>query len=326
MEIVMHADQAFTPGKTDVLQRLYADWFEVRESHPAYHIHVILDPNHPVAPFDLLHPEHLLERKPKTRWARVDRPDFQHDPDICPLLVTVFSPGDHGYPDEALLSETIDRAIERSASVNGAYVCGWVACAANADELASQIAARCVVANPLTGRRVLPWFEPHRLALLADDDADILPSLLPPGTHWWFIDAAATVRSLSAPETDPAKPASVQQLHAMWAQHDRIADARRVLMALKKSDLSIPERPEKTLDGLVRLANEQGLRGQQDVIFFVLNCLTLSPFWYEHPNVQTILQDIRTGSEDSLAETIAAQPDVVLDEIASYGIDPVSLQ
>lgn len=322
----MHADQVLAPGKTNVLERLYAEWFEVREAHQDYHIHVILDPNHPVAPFDILHPSHLLARKPKVRWSRIERPDFQHDPDICPLLVTVFTPGDHGYPDEALLDETIDRAIERSASVNGAYVCGWVACAANADALASQIAARCVVANPLTGRRVLPWFEPHRLALITEDNADILPSLLPQGTRWWFIDAAATVRSVSAPEADAAQPASIQRLHALWAQHDRIADARRVLMALKKAEQSIPERPETTLDGLVRLANEQGLRGQQDVIFFVLNSLTLSPAWYKHPSVQSILQDSRGGGEDSLADAVAALPDVVLDEITSYGIDPVSLQ
>lgn len=322
----MHVDRVFAPGKKDVLERLYAEWFEVREAHPDFHIHVLLDPNHPVAPFDILHPNHLLAREPKVHWARVDRPDFQHDHDICPLLVTVFTPGDRGYPDEALLTETIDRAVERSASMNGAYVCGWVACAASADELASQIAARCVVANPLTGRRVLPWFEPHRLALIADDHADILPSLLPMGTHWWLIDAAATIRSLSAPEMNTTQLASGQQLHSLWAQHDRIADARRVLMALKKSEQSIPARPEKTLDGLVRLANEQGLRGQQDVIFFVLNCLTLSPTWYEHPSVQFILQDIRGSGEDSLADAIAAQPDVVLDEIASYGIDPVSLQ
>jgi len=322
----MHADQVLAPGKTGVLERLYAEWFEVREAHPDYRIHVILDPNHPVAPFDILHPSHLLARKPKVRWSRIERPDFQHDPGICPLVVTVFSPGDHGYPDEALLNETIDRAIERSASVNGAYVCGWVACAANAHELASQIAARCVVANPLTGRRVLPWFEPHRLALITEDNADILPSLLPLRTRWWFIDAAATVRSISAPETDAAQPASVQRLHALWAQHDRIADARRVLMALKKAEQRIPQRPETTLDGLVRLANEQGLGGQQDVIFFVLNCLTLSPAWYEHPSVQSILQDIREGGDDSLADAVAAQPDAVLNEIASYGIDPVSLQ
>jgi len=322
----MSADQVLAPGRNDVLERLYAEWFEVREAHPDYHIHVLLDPNHPVAPFDLLHPVHLLAHKPKVRWARVERPDFQHDPDICPLLVTVFTPGDRGYPDEALLGETVDRAIERCASINGAYVCGWVACAASADELAAQMAVRCVVANPLTGRKVLPWFEPHRLALIADHDADILASLLPVGTRWWFIDAAATVRSVAAPERDTAQPASVQRLHALWAQHDRIPDARRVLMALRKSEQSIPMRPEKTLDGLVRLAHEQGLRGQQDVIFFVLNCITLSPAWYAHPNIQSILQDINADGDDSLADAVATLPDAVLDEIASYGVDPVSLQ
>lgn len=310
-------------GEDELRERLFADWFAVREAHPDHYIHVVLDPNHPVAHFDALHPDHLLKRQPTPNWKRIERPDLKHDPDICPLLITVFSPGDHGYPDEALLNETIDRALERCASVNGAYVCGWVATASDVSEAASRIAVQCVVANPLNGRKVLPWFEPHRLALLTEDCADVLDRMLEGFTRWWFVDAAGTVRRVSISTVDAVLPApvSVQRAHALWAAQERIADARRVLMGLRKAGLGIPERPEAVLDALIKLANDQGLRGQQDVILFVLNCLTLSSTWYEHPSIQRALHDISEGGEGSLADAIAAQSDVVLDEIASYGTE-----
>lgn len=307
--------------EAELREHLRTELFQVREQYPDHFIHVILDPNHPVAPFDLLHPEHLVARKPKPLWKRIERPDLKHDPDICPMLVTIFAPGDRGYPDEALLNETIRCAIARCASINGAYVCGWVATTSDASQMASRIADRCVIANPLSGRKVLPWFEPHRLALIAGNHANMIDWMLAGTTRWWFVDAAATLRCVAAHETDIAAHVSVQSMHALWAEQERIADARRVLMALRKSERAIPAHPETRLDGLVKLANDQGLRGQQDVILFALNCLTLSPTWYEHPNIQQMLRDITSGAGMSLADAISAQTDAVLDEIAFFGAE-----
>lgn len=315
-------------GSTEVGERLRRELFQAREINAEYHIHVVLDPNHPVAPFDSLHPDHLRARVPSVKTQRVDRPDLQHEPDVCPLVVTLFTPGDRGYRDEALLQETVENALSRCASVNGAYVCGWVATPWDGEELAKRIAASTVISHPLTGRRVLPWFEPHRLALLEARHPSVARQLLSEIPSWWFVDMAQELRRVvqtigaqgeSANDSpSSARPVFSQQIHAVWAEQDRIREARLVAMAMRKAEIPLPVLPEAAFDGAVRMAHEYGLRGDQDVVFFAMNSLTLSAGWVEHPVVQAALKEIASSEELTLADMLASQPDAVLDEIASY--------
>lgn len=309
-------------------EQLRRELFQARELNAEHHIHVVLDPNHPVAPFDSLHPDHLRTRVPSATIHRVDRPDLKHEPDLCPLIVTLYKPGDRGYRDESLLQETVENALSRCASVNGAYVCGWVATTWDGEKLAKRIAASTVVSHPLTGRRVLAWFEPHRLALLERRHPEIAERFLSEVSSWWFVDMTQGLRRVSPesevheehandpPTTD--RPMSPQQVHAVWAEQDRIREGRLVAMAMRKAGIPLPASPEPMIDDAVHRAHECGLRGEQDVVFFAMNSLTLSAEWFEHPVVKAALSEIASGEELTLADTLAAQPDAVLDEIASY--------
>ncbi|WP_141693743.1 hypothetical protein [Cupriavidus alkaliphilus] len=311
----------------DVSDQLRRALFQAREVNAANYIHVVLDPNHPVAPFDSLHPDHLEQRVPSVKFHRSMRADFQHQPELCPLVVTLYSPGDRGYRDEELLLETVDNAVSRCASVNGSYVCGWIATTLNGEEFARHIAVSSILSHPLSGRKVLPWFEPHRLALIVDRYPSFAWSRLTNISSWWFVDMLQQLRVVSPPEVgrnniidarSTLLPLSGRQVSAVWDDQRRIREAKLVAMAMRKAGLSLPEFPEVTLDKVVRQAYENGLYGQQDVVFFAMNCLTLSEDWFLHPVVQAALEALAGTDELTLTDILAGHSDAVLHEIASY--------
>jgi hypothetical protein len=328
MEIVMTNGSNLNDSAEEIAWALRRALFQTCESSIAgLYVHAVLDPNHPVAPFDVLHPEHLRTRQPAPEWHRVERQDLKHEPELCPWILTLHKPQGHGYEDEGLFDELVARALERCASINGAYVCGWVATGYDAAEFAKHLAKRSAVAHPAALRRVLPWFEPHRLALI--EAPEVLVHLLKGIAGWWFIDLAGSLRRVNPPvvgSQDADGPLAdpflrPSRVHPLWDRQERIHQARLVAMSLRKAGLAFPPRPEATLDDLVRLAHEQGLHGEQDVIFFALNCLTLSPKWYAHPAVRQALAQKAAGEGATLAQLLAAQPDSVLEAVAYHDPD-----
>ncbi|ULX51414.1 hypothetical protein A9P79_05585 [Cupriavidus taiwanensis] len=311
-------------GVSDQLRR---ELFQAREVNAEHYIHVVLDPNHPVALFDSLHPDHLGERVPSVKSYRSMRADLQHQLDLCPLVVTLFSPGDRGYRDERLLQETVENAVSRCASVNGSYVCGWAATTCDGEELAKRMAASTVFSHLLSGRRVLPWFEPHRLALLVERYPSFAWRRLAGISSWWFVDMAQQLRVVSPPEGErndfidsqnSLPPMSAREIHAVWEDQTRIREGRLVAMAMRKAALPLPNFPEVAIDKAVSLAHEIGLHGEQDVVFFAMNSLTLSQEWFRHPVVQAALETLASTDDLTLVEILAGQSDAVLDEIALY--------
>ncbi|MEM5277862.1 hypothetical protein VSR17_22855 [Cupriavidus taiwanensis] len=314
-------------ASNDVSNQLRRAFFQAREFNAKIYIHVVLDPNHPVAPFDSLHPDHLKERVPSVKSHRSMRTDFQHQPALCPIVVTLFSPGDRGYRDEELLQETADNAVSRCTSVNGSYVCGWIATTLSGEDFAKKIAMSTVITHPLSGRKVLPWFEPHRLALLVDRHPSFALSRLTNISSWWFVDMAKQLRVVSPPEgirndiVDPPRsllPLSGRQISAVWDGQERIREGRLVGMAMRKAGLPLPAFPELAMDKAVGQAHECGLHGEQDVVFFAMNSLTLSKDWFQHPVVQAALETLAGSDDLTLADILAGQSDAVLDEIALY--------
>ncbi|SOY61418.1 hypothetical protein CBM2592_B100126 [Cupriavidus taiwanensis] len=72
------------------------------------------------------------------------------------------------------------------------------------------------------------------------------------------------------------------------------------------------------MDKAVGQAHECGLHGEQDVVFFAMNSLTLSKDWFQHPVVQAALETLAGSDDLTLADILAGQSDAVLDEIALY--------
>jgi len=188
--------------------------------------------------------------------------------------------------------------------------------------MAHPIAQRLAVVHPAAVQRVMPWFEPHRLALI--EAPEVLVHLLRDIVGWWFIDLAGSLRCVRPPAADPQDPVLSDPflrsylVHPLWHRQERVHQAKLIAMGLRRTGHPLPPQPEVTLDHLVRIAHEQGLRGQQDIIFFALNCLTLSPTWYAHPAVRAALARKAEGDDSTLADLLAGQPDSVLEAMASY--------
>ena len=180
--------------------RFRAQLFQWREVHAAAHIYALLDPNHPVAPHDQLHPSGLTKREVTRHIESVVRPDLAHELALLPKLVQLYVAGESGYADEPMLDLTLRSAATRCRSVNGAYVAGWMCSEASPATAAEYLARSGTMFDLSKGRqRYLPIFEPYRMALLADDPQaeSFLQRWLGPFIHWMFIDSCGTVRTVS---------------------------------------------------------------------------------------------------------------------------------
>lgn len=297
--------------------------FQLREVHPESYIHLLLDPNHPCSPFDPLYPEKLGKREIQSLVTRVDRSDYAHDPSICPLLVTVYSPGDRGYPDELLLDQSIRNAEARCSSVNGAYVCGWLVSDRDAGAVAAHLVKACELFDLTAGkRRVLPLFEPHRLALAADaDKPGFIRKWLGPISHWLLVDLAGELRVIKA-EDFPGGAHNLEHLGTdEWAAQKRIGDAKVVLMALVDGSHVIPGRPETAIDSALQKAAADGMKRTEDIVFHALNGFTIGAGWASHPASRTVIQQALEG-EETLSQLMSELSDDILDEIAASKQDP----
>lgn len=293
--------------------------FQQIEAKPGSSIMALLDLNHPVAESDELHLQWLNKRQSKPELAVVRRHDYAHDHTICPRLMLLRSPRDRGYSDEALLDITWKNAQRRRISINGAYVCGWLVTQASLKETAAQLRSNTLMHDPLRRKqKVLPLFEPHRMALAMH--------LAPPQwvsrwmgdiSLWLFVDACGQLREVTSAPVD-ATAAPVELPNEFWAAQGRLRRAREVLMALAKAEHMVPVDCEIKIDQALSLAYAQGLIEIEDVIFFAMNQLTLSKRWYLHPSVTDCLARARAGDQ-SLADGIEALPDHVLDELVEGG-------
>ncbi|KRB04221.1 hypothetical protein ASD86_17985 [Lysobacter sp. Root690] len=229
------------------------------------------------------------------------------------------SPRDRGYVDEALLDITWNGAQRRRASINGAYVCGWLVTQASLKETAAQLRANTLMHDPLRRKqKVLPLFEPHRMALAIHlAPSQWLSRWMGGISSWLFVDACGQLREVT-PTPVEATAASVELTHEFWAAQGRLRRAREVLMALVKAEHMIPVDCEIKIDQALSLAYSQGLIETEDVIFFALNQLTLSKRWYLHPSVSDCLARARAGDQ-ALAEGVEALSDEVLDELVEGG-------
>lgn len=316
-----NSEQATEPDVDELRARLRAHFFQWREVYPQAHIYALLDSNCPVAPYDDLHLSHLGQRPMERHIEPVHRPDLAHEIELLPQLVQLYVAGEHGYADESLIDLMLDNAIARCRSVNGAYVAGWLCSDASPTAVARHLSKAGVMFDKGQARqRYMPFFEPYRLALLADDPAaaGFLRRWLGPLRHWVFVDTAGALKLVSASSQGDSESAVSLGLE-QFASQARVATARFVVMALKRSGITISTQPERRIDAAIRSASHLGLSRTEDVVFYALNVFTLGPRWAEHPQAAELIRQVAASPDDQagLAQLVAALPDVVLEEIAA---------
>ena len=300
--------------QTQLLARFYA-W---RDSRPAANIYVLLDQSHPVAGHDDLHRTQLLKRKVSRHVEPVSRPDLQGDPDTAPLLVQLYVAGEHGYADESLIELTLRHSLKRCRSVNGAYVAGWICSDAHPKPLADWIAKSGVVFVQHEGRqRFMPFFEPFRMALLADDETSspFLTRWLGPISQWLLLDSAGSLRQIS-PRSAPT-PGVLQTLgHKHFASQSRVGVARFVVMALEKSGVLITQKPESRIDAVIAEAQASGLAEVEDIVFYALNSFTVGAGWASHPRAAAAIAKTASDRSVRLADELLGLSEEALNDIA----------
>jgi hypothetical protein len=310
-----------TSDTDDALAQLRAAFWQWRELQPNAFIYLLLDRNQPVFADHPLHPDSLAKRAVKSLQAPFARPDLEDQPDLQPLLLQLHGPAENGYPDEELLQLSLNCAIDRCKSVNGAYVAAWLCSNAPIDHIARHLSKSGVIFDLGQGRRrFMPIFEPHRFGLIVSDFSahHYLHEWLGPISQWLWVDVNGKVRTHMARtaiirETKGRPGLSRENLASM----DRIGTARIVLMALEKSAITIPNSPESSIDNAIARASAAGLLHIEDLVFFALNCLTLSPYWADHPTSKRLIATTITDTEHRLAAAMSALQDSELDEIAS---------
>lgn len=289
--------------------------FQKIDARPGSSVMALLDPNHPVAAHDDLHLERVEKRESRPTLTVVQRPDYAHDLGICPRLLLLRSPGDCGYQDGALLDLTWECAQRRKASINGAYVCAWLVSDLSTEKIAAQLDRNMVVrGGRQQPRKVLPLFEPHRMALAAHlAPSSWLSNWLGGISSWMFVDACGQLQEVQSSVRDVAQ-VPVAPGADFWVAQSRVRRAREVLLALIKAGHMVPTGVEAKLDLALQLAYANGLSQLEDVIFFAVNQMTLSPHWSEHREAKACIELARSG-EMALTDAMEGLPDGVLDDL-----------
>ena len=307
-------------GGADMLAGLRQNLYRLIEADPQLCIYALLDPNCPVPDDDPLHVNALARREVPCTLRPVPRRDRADDASTLPQLLTLRTPASNGYPDEALFDLLLNCANHRAASINGSYVAGWLLARGNSEALAGHLERATVMLDPTQGRqRVLPFFEPHRLALIHGSDEKaprgLLSPLLGPIAHWFYVDAIGELQCASA---QPQGPAAAGRLTlADWQGQACVPMLRMVLVALARAEAVLPRRPETDIAKAIATAQRLGLNAMEDIVFFSLNCFTVGPQWHDHP-VATRAIERAVTSDLPLTDSMQALSDGDLDAIAAH--------
>lgn len=292
---------------------------QLREKHPDCHVYVLLDQNCPVADTHVLHNSNLARREVKRVQCPVQRPDFAHDPAIVPQLLLLRKSDEHGWVDEELLRATVQCAMQRCASVNGAYVAGWIFSSAAPERLARHLCEAGTIFDVSQGRgRYLPFFEPHALSLIqAHTSPADMTAWLGPAQCWCYLDLRGQMNVLQT-EGDASRA---------WGQPSR--PSAKLLAALSRRKLAksiaarvdpqvLPSRqPELALDSMIEDAQSQGLSRTEDIVLHVLNALTLGVRWSHHPVAARAIATASNGVDaPKLSDLLDALSDEQLNELA----------
>ncbi|MCE5985390.1 hypothetical protein [Pseudomonas sp. LF19] len=268
--------------------------FVVEDHAPESTLYLLLDPLADCATDDPLHIEALRQTLGDDALTRVWRPDLEHTPHACPVLVTLASAG--ARPSAHLLSLSAQRANE-DARHSRRYVCGWLSSSANAAAISAHLIALGQL--PMAqGKQFFAVYEPLRLELLSGTLRHEEQGYWWPVEHWLFPVASGASSVLSGHPHASVVPhqfsGEVQQdvtlvssLLATW----RCALSLPLTIAPARwtGVTTLPPQAAAKAHYQIRQARQLGLKSQHDIVTLALHCLLLHPRLHEHPHARLII-------------------------------------
>ena len=264
-----------------------------------------------------VHPDALLQRFPSDAVETVLRADLAYAPSICPKLITL---ADAGHPfDEDLVRLTVDAALAEPIGAKR-LICGWLSSPSPLDELAHDLAQRCLVTGA-QGQRFIPLFEPLRLELLATCLQDRVPPWLWPVSQW-ILPSCGGLLQLCGKAARPAAPLSAPDIAtqhlaplvgSVLSAWQRLAAqpmphaVRGFAPRLRDDGGPANQAVAKVLSSLQR-SHALGLRNAQDRMTFALQHLTVHARLETHPHIQQRIHDAVSG-KTSLEASLARMSD-----------------
>jgi hypothetical protein len=274
--------------------------FVDQQHHYDAWLYLILDPTAAVAWDDPIHIEALRETLGEDCLTRIPRPDLSHDPDACPVLVTLAEPGSSPLLDMLLMS---GRRAQDEGPERWPYVCGWLSSRQGPEVVGNHLATLGVFQNAHR-EHYYPLYEPLRLELLATacqlEHSDfwwpVQRWLLPAshGGHWILnSDAPGDLELRSDFAAAQEDVPLVRSVLATW----RSALRRPLTYAPARwnGPTVLPPRAAAQVLAHIRQARELGLHGKADIEMLALHRVMLHPRLHWHPTVQALIGQAAQG-------------------------------
>lgn len=236
--------------------------------------------------------------------TRVLRPDLSHSPEHGPALIQLAAPG------EDVLQRYLELSADYAARDLGyrkRYICGWLASLQPLEVVAEHIATRCHTTADNAGKPS-PWFEPLRLELLMCAMDQEAGCLLSPIRHWLFPVTWGGYTLMRRPDYD-----CYPELSELARQTQRLAPVIHTFFGVWrhaqehppafspwhwKGASILPPQAGVHAFRLIRDAERLGLTTSRDLIVLSLYRVMFHPYLPQHPEVQQIIAQARTGLTD----------------------------
>lgn len=267
--------------------------------------YLLIDPQADCDEDHALHPDNLLARFATDAVEPVLRADLTHDLSACPRLITLANAGQT--LDEDYLRMTVNVALAEH--IGGKrLICGWLSSPSPLTVVAEHLAQRCLVAEQ-NAQRVVPFFEPLRLELLAVSLRDSIGPWLWPISQWIVPSSGGRLLHLSGNGNAPVPSLGVAEISAQtlapmvgtvisaWQQlvkQPMRANKRALAPLLRETPGPAIHAAAKVLAHL-RRSHALGLGKAQDRMTFALQHLTVNPHLEAHPRIQQCIQEAAAG-------------------------------
>jgi hypothetical protein len=269
--------------------------FASEQHSPSASLYLLLDPLADCAEGDPLHLEALRHTLGNDALTRLRRPDLDHTPHACPVLVTLATAAIK--PSEYLLSLSALRAKEDE-SRSRRYVCGWLSSTAIAATVSTNLIELGQLPLP-AGTQFFPVYEPLRLELLAATLKHGEMGSWWPIHHWLFpTSSGASSLLVGQPDTGIAfglRATAVQQDAALVSSLlNTWRHARRLPLtyapARWRGPTLLPPQAAAQAYKQILQARQMGLVDQKDIVTLALHTLMLHSRLHEHIDVRRLIE------------------------------------
>ncbi|MHA6198512.1 hypothetical protein ACX3YG_29580 [Pseudomonas wadenswilerensis] len=236
--------------------------------------------------------------------TRVLRSDISHTPESCPALIQLAAPGQAVPPGYLELSAD---CATWGLVHNRRYICGWLASPEPLEVVAAHIAARCETTACEDGWPT-PWYEPLRMELLLGAMGDEAGELLGPIRYWLVPLSWGGFTLIRRPDYS-----GMSELPALARQVQQLAPVIHRFLGLWRHAVQHPPAfapwcwegasilpPQAGVHAfrLIRDARRLGLKSSRDLTALSLRRVLLHPHLPQHPDIQKIIDQARTGAID----------------------------